>query len=104
MDYLFRLRYSWNGYDDYDIAMDYRVGLSYHTDFVHDSGVSPQTGLTDVTVWNYHLDLLNVTEGNNFQHSLYVLGTIRLMKEWNLIGAIGSNGLLVSMDYAVPRL
>ena len=77
MDYLFRLRYSWNWYDDYDTAMDYRVDLSYHTDFVRDLGVNPQTGVADFTVWSYHLDLLNVTEGNDFQHSLYVLGTIR---------------------------
>ena len=86
------------------MAMDYRVDLNDHADFVHDSGVNPQTGLTDFTVWNYHLDLLNVIEGKDFQHLVYVLGTISLMKEWSLIGAIGSNGLLVSMDYVLPRL
>ena len=40
-DDLFRLRYSWNWYDDYNMAMDYRVDLNYHTDFVHDLGVNP---------------------------------------------------------------
>ena len=87
-----------NWYDDYDIAMDYRVGLSYHTNFVHDLGVSPQTGLTDLTVWNYHLDLLSVTEGNDFQHLLCVSGTISLMKEWSLIGTIGFNGLCLTVS------
>jgi len=75
-DDLFRLRYSWNWYDAYDIAMDYRVGLNDHADSAHDLGVNPQTGLTDFTVWNYHLDLLNVIEGNDFQHLVYVLGSI----------------------------
>ena len=59
MDYLFRLRYSWNWYDDYDTAMGYREYLNYHTDFVHDLGVNPQTGLTDfaVSVSYTHLTL-----------------------------------------------